>query len=115
MLGRLNYNRQQIFRQLVQRTTELIGDDPLLKNRKRMTVMAKSALAMAMLHVTGARLSELAQMLDRDRTTIIHHRDLHSHRFKYEQDYRNLYLTLKDQATELWESEDELTTLIRSL
>jgi hypothetical protein len=70
---------------------------------------------MAMLHVTGAKLDELAEMLFRDRTTIMHHRDQHSHRFKYEQDYRNLYLALKDRATELWESEDEFTLLIRSL
>jgi hypothetical protein len=61
------------------------------KTREREVVTAKQAVVNILVRPMGMKLVQAGKLLGYDHSTVIHHRDGHIHRYRYDKDYAALY------------------------
>lgn len=84
--------KDRIYAEFCEIAKEHTGCDPrYIRNRRRPSVRAKSAVAVAMRHFGVANTVELAELLKVDHSTIVHHTTIHTNNYVQDKLYAELY------------------------
>lgn len=109
--------KEQQFNELCRLAKEITGIDVrYTKSRKKEFVQIRCALVNVMRRYYSASTVQLAKLMDKHHTTIIHHSKDHSSRYRFEDDYASLYDQLVRHVMSQSEtiSVDKMVSLMKS-